>query len=169
MQKAAHILLCRSLWRPRLPPAATVWPLLWHGVTPVFTASTRSLESLLRQIDARVPSAAQPLAAQAWETAAHRPAPTIVEAATMLDNRHGVADIAEARADVGNLGRTTGAIRHTVDAAHADRRHEIPFVIGIPVAGKTLCGLNAVFHAMIGAAFLTGNLPLVHVMGGARK
>ncbi len=43
-------------------------------------------------------------------------------------------------------------------------RHEILFVTGIPGAGKTLCGLNAVFHATTGAAFLTGNLPLVHVM-----
>ena len=38
------------------------------------------------------------------------------------------------------------------------------FVTGIPGAGKTLCGLNAVFRATSGAAFLTGNLPLVHVM-----
>ena len=38
------------------------------------------------------------------------------------------------------------------------------FVTGIPGAGKTLCGLNVVFGADTGAAFLTGNLPLVHVM-----
>jgi hypothetical protein len=38
------------------------------------------------------------------------------------------------------------------------------FVTGIPGAGKTLCGLQAVFGADTGAAFLTGNLPLVHVM-----
>jgi hypothetical protein len=38
------------------------------------------------------------------------------------------------------------------------------FVTGIPGAGKTLCGLNAVYGAVTGAAFLTGNLPLVHVM-----
>jgi len=38
------------------------------------------------------------------------------------------------------------------------------FVTGIPGAGKTLCGLNVVFRADLGAAFLTGNLPLVHVM-----
>ena len=38
------------------------------------------------------------------------------------------------------------------------------FVTGIPGAGKTLCGLNAVFGATTDAAFLTGNLPLVHVM-----
>ena len=38
------------------------------------------------------------------------------------------------------------------------------FITGIPGAGKTLCGLNIVFAADSGAAFLTGNLPLVHVM-----
>ena len=82
----------------------------------------------------------------------------------MLYNRHGVAEIAEARADVGNLGRTTDAIRHAVETARAELRHEVLFVTGIPGAGKTLCGLNAVFRATSGAAFLTGNLPLVHVM-----
>jgi hypothetical protein len=37
----------------------------------------------------------------------------------------------------------------------------VVFVTGIPGAGKTLCGLQAVFGAETGAAFLTGNLPLV--------
>ena len=82
----------------------------------------------------------------------------------MLYNRHGVADIAAARADVGNLGRTTAAIVHAIETARSAGRHEVLFVTGIPGAGKTLCGLNAVFGATTGAAFLTGNLPLVHVM-----
>ena len=56
---------------------------------------------------------------RAWEAAPYRPVPTIVEAATMLYNRHGVADIAAARADVGNLTRTTDAIRRAVEAARA--------------------------------------------------
>ena len=82
----------------------------------------------------------------------------------MLYNRHSVADIAAARADVGNLGRTTAAIVHAIESARSAGRHEVLFVTGIPGAGKTLCGLNAVFGAATGAAFLTGNLPLVHVM-----
>ena len=82
----------------------------------------------------------------------------------MLYNRHGVGDIAAARADVGNLGQTTTTIRQSIDAARLAARHEVLFVTGIPGAGKTLCGLNAVFGAVTGAAFLTGNLPLVHVM-----
>ncbi len=82
----------------------------------------------------------------------------------MLYGRHGVAEIASARADVGNLTRTTDAIRTTIDRARSTSRHEVVFVTGIPGAGKTLCGLQTVFGADSGAAFLTGNLPLVHVM-----
>ena len=145
-------------------PPANQWPLLWHGVTPVFAASAITLGPLLREFATRIPEPARPLDDRAWESAPYRPVPTIVEAATMLYNRHGVADIAAARADVGNLGRTTDAIRRAVEAAHGERRREVLFVTGIPGAGKTLCGLNAVFGATTGAAFLTGNLPLVFVM-----
>jgi hypothetical protein len=143
---------------------AIQWPLLWHGVTPVFVASAAGLGSLLQDIMARVPTPERPLDANAWEDAPYRPVPTIIEAATMLYNRHGVGDIAAARADVGNLGQTTTAIRQSIDAARCGARHEVLFVTGIPGAGKTLCGLNVVFGAVSGAAFLTGNLPLVHVM-----
>jgi hypothetical protein len=145
-------------------PHATNWPLLWHGVTPVLDASGTTLTDLLREIERRMPLPATSLDPHAWETAPYRPVPTIVEAATMLYGRHGVAEIASARADIGNLTRTTEAIRATIDHARAAYRHEVVFVTGIPGAGKTLCGLQAVFGADSGAAFLTGNLPLVHVM-----
>ncbi|HVC63401.1 MAG TPA: DNA/RNA helicase domain-containing protein [Acetobacteraceae bacterium] len=143
---------------------ATNWPLLWHGVTPVLDASASTLSDLLREIERRVPIPARSLDPPAWETAPYRPVPTIVEAATMLYGRHGVAEIASARADVGNLTRTTEAIRATIDHARAANQHDVVFVTGIPGAGKTLCGLQVVFGANSGAAFLTGNLPLVHVM-----
>lgn len=145
-------------------PKPIDWPLLWHGVTPVFTASAGSLAPLLKEIADRIPATPQPLDFRTWEAAPYRPVPTIIEAATMLYNRHGVVEIADARADVGNLTHTTDAIRRAVERAHREQRHEIVFVTGIPGAGKTLCGLNAVFGATAGAAFLTGNLPLVHVM-----
>jgi hypothetical protein len=83
------------------------WPLLWHGVTQVFVASAASLAALLRDIVAIIPVPARPLDARTWEDAPYRPVPTIIEAATMLYSRHGVGDIAAARADVGNLGKTT--------------------------------------------------------------
>ncbi len=145
-------------------PGITDWPLFWHGVTPVLDATGAMLAPLLREIAHRVPPACQKLDARAWEAAPYRPVPTIVEAATMLYQRHGVADIAMARADVGNLTGTTDAIRAAITQARTQGLHLILFVTGIPGAGKTLCGLNAVFGAEDGAAFLTGNLPLVYVM-----
>jgi hypothetical protein len=145
-------------------PRAVDWPLFWHGVTRVFDAAAATLAELLREIARRLPQSTRSLDPHAWEAAPYRPVPTIVEAATMLYGRHGVADIASARADVGNLTRTTDAIRATIDQARAAHIHEVVFVTGIPGAGKTLCGLQVVFGADSGAAFLTGNLPLVHVM-----
>jgi hypothetical protein len=144
-------------------PRATNWPLPLN-VTPVLDASSHTLADLLRGIAHGIPAAASILDPVAWEEAPYRPVPTIVEAATMLYTRHGVAEIAEARADVGNLTRTTSAIRAAIGHAAALGQHEVIFVTGIPGAGKTLCGLQAVFGSDVGAAFLTGNLPLVHVM-----
>ena len=66
-----------------------------------------------------------------------------------------------------------GRHRRGCHAARTDR-HSRPssFVTGIPGAGKTLCGLNTVFATETGAAFLTGNFPLVYVIArgaGARR
>ncbi len=140
------------------------WPLFWRAVTPVLDATERTLPALVHDIAARIPAAARPLNIAAWEAAPYRPVPTIVEAATMLYRRHDVAEIAAARADVGNLTRTNDAIAEAFAQARAHRLHLVLFVTGIPGAGKTLCGLNIVFGADSDAAFLTGNLPLVHVM-----
>ena len=145
-------------------PHPTAWPLLWHAVTPVLDATSRNLPALVHPIVAHIPATKRPLDVLAWEAAPYRPVPTIVEAATMLYRRHGVAEIAAARADVGNLTRTSGAIADAIVRARARQLHLVLFVTGIPGAGKTLCGLNIVFGADSGAAFLTGNLPLVYVM-----
>ena len=152
---------------PRGPPALLAWPLLWHAVVPVLEASAATLPGLLAEVTARVPVPAGPLDAAGWDAAPYRPVPTIVEAARMLYARHGVADLAAARADATNLTRTTAAILAAIATARGEGRHIALFVTGIPGAGKTLCGLNVVFAAEDGAAFLTGNLPLVHVMRAA--
>ena len=146
-------------------PGPTDWPLLWHGVTPVLAASAATFAYTIDEIASRLAGYDDTLDIDAWETAPYRPVPTIVEAARMLYGRHGVADIAAARADVGNLTRTTQAIQAEIATAREARQHLVLFVTGIPGAGKTLCGLNAVFGSDdSGAAFLTGNLPLVFVM-----
>jgi hypothetical protein len=84
----------------------------------------------------------------------------------MLYARNSVADLAAARADTANLAATTQAILAAIAQARAQGRHVVVFVTGIPGAGKTLCGLNAVFGAGrdTGAVFLTGNPSLVHVL-----
>jgi hypothetical protein len=151
-------ILIASGGQPREPQ----WPLLWPGVSHVFDASAASLPALLTDLIARLPPGHIDI--PSWEHAPYRPVPTIVEAATMLYARHGVSDIAAARADTANLTRTTKIILDTIADARTAQKHIIIFVTGIPGAGKTLCGLNAVFGADTGAAFLTGNLPLVHVL-----
>ena len=143
-------------------PAPQALPLLWHEVPEVFEANATTLASLLHAIAAQLPRTAIDI--DAWELAPYRPIPNIVEAATMLYAKHGVADIKATRAEIHNLTNTTDEILSTVARTRQDGGHVILFVTGIPGAGKTLCGLNAVFGAETGAAFLTGNLPLVHVL-----
>ncbi len=146
-------------------PAVPNWPLPIAGAATVLEASAASLGTLLRDLWHRLPPVA-PLDVAAWEHAPYRPIPGIVEAARSLFSTHGVADIAAARADAHNLTATTDAILAAIHAAEAGRRHIILFVTGIPGAGKTLCGLNAVFGTgrAAGAVFLTGNPSLVHVL-----
>lgn len=142
------------------------WPLLIAGTTTVLNSSSTSLPTLLRDLWQRLPEPSSALNSAAWETAPYRPVPGIIDAACTLYSHHGVADIATARADSRNLSVTTQAILQTVDRAQATKCRSILFVTGIPGAGKTLCGLNAVFGTGrdAGATFLTGNPTLVHVL-----
>ncbi len=144
-------------------------PLLWHGVTPVLLANAASLGLLIRAAQAAIGPPATPLDPAGWERQPYRPVPSVLEAATMLYRRNSVADLAEARADAPNLTRTTAAIARAIEASQRDGARTVVFVTGIPGAGKTLCGLNVVFGALRehGAAFLTGNAPLVAVLAEA--
>ena len=136
-------------------------PLMLPGVTPLMEASATTLEPTLREI-ASATTFGPALCSGAWQGAAYRPVPSLIEAARMLYARHGVADIRTAHADAHNLGATRAAISRAIAAAAADRRPTIVFVTGIPGAGKTLCGLDTAFAGE--AAFLTGNPSLVHVL-----
>jgi len=148
-------------------PSTFHLPLIWHGVAPEpFAATPPHLPALIAAILRAAPDAPTTLDGPAWIAAPYRPVPHIVEAATLLYARNGVADIAAARADLPNLTRTTAAIAAHVAAARQNGERRIVFVTGIPGAGKTLCGLNTVFGParQDGAAFLTGNAPLVAVL-----
>ncbi|MDQ1081333.1 DNA/RNA helicase domain-containing protein [Pseudoroseomonas cervicalis] len=152
------------------PTAQNQMPLLWDGVAPsVLQTNAASFAALLAEASATLPMPATPLDGAAWLRGAYRPVPTVIEAAQRLFARHGVEEIAAARADVANLRATTAAIRRAIAEARRLGERRVVFVTGVPGAGKTLCGLNLVFgqQAEESAAFLTGNTPLVAVLRGA--
>src|SRR5262249_10462380 len=98
----------------------------------------------------------------------YRPALTIVEAAERLFAQHTVRDIAHATAD--NLEVTSRALVNAIVSSQSERRRTICFVTGVPGAGKTLTGLNAVHDPTLRSpnrppgVFLSGNGPLVKIV-----
>ncbi len=149
------------------PPAQR--ELLWQAVSPPLVAGHATLGIALCWAQSAAPPPDVRLDGTSWLEAPYRPVPTIVEAATMLYARNGVAEIAAARADAGNLTRTAAAIERAMHAAQATGDKRLVVVTGIPGAGKTLCGLNAAFAPEAGphSAYLTGNVPLVEVLRAA--
>ncbi len=141
-------------------------PLLWQGVAPPFACNEAQLGARLLEIHGAIGPPREALQAQAWRRAPYRPVPSVLEAARMLFDRHRSTEMTAARADAANLTRTTAAVARAIARAEAGRERLVVFVTGIPGAGKTLCGLNIVFGALRGhgAAFLTGNAPLVAVL-----
>jgi hypothetical protein len=146
-------------------PGRPQWDFFWPGVSAVYEALPNGLRSLINDILLKITF--RDVDVTGWEHAAYRPVPTIIEAARSLYQTHGVADIRAARADMGNLKRTTNALLRAITDAKAEHAHIIIFVTGIPGAGKTLCGLDAVFAAETDASFLTGTLPMVYVLQAA--
>lgn len=141
-------------------------PLFWHGVAPVMVANGAILRDIVARAQAAIPPPITPIDADAWARSAYRPVPSVLEAARLLYRRNAVPDIGATRADARNLTRTTDAIARVIARAQAEGGRYVVFVTGIPGAGKTLCGLNLVFGALreSGAAFLSGNVPLVTVL-----
>ena len=106
-----------------------------------------------------------------WENASYRPTPTIVEAAERLFRGHTVAEISHNYAT--NLTATTDAIVSAITRSQRNNERTVCFVTGVPGAGKTLAGLNAVHDPRVHddarpcAVFLSGNGPLVKVISEA--
>ena len=141
-------------------------PLGFDNADDVLDADPAGLPGLLQDLARRLPVRASCVDISGWEAAPYRPVPNVIDAARILFSRQGVAEILSARSDATNLTLTTKCIAGLMSAAREERRKLILFVTGIPGAGKTLCGLNAAFtvETGIGAAFLTGNPTLVHVL-----
>ena len=141
--------------------------LFLDAVLPTIHCSEGELAATIAWVQAGAPE--NLLDGRAWLAAAYRPVPGIIEAATMLYGRHGVAEIAAAGADRDSLNHTTAAIARAIREARRAGTRLAVFVTGVPGAGKTLCGLDTVFGEARadGAAFLTGNAPLVAVLRAA--
>jgi len=138
-------------------------PLPLSGAMPLIEIARTQLPNLLEDIAVgfpAVPGAASPLA---WAAAPYRPVPGLIEAACLLYARHDVTALTLAQAGRGGLARTAAAIAEASVRARSDGLHIAVFVTGHPGAGKTLCGLDLAFAGQ-GAAFLTGNPTLVHVL-----
>jgi hypothetical protein len=101
-----------------------------------------------------------------WDAGKFKPIPPIIDAAVALYSEMNVFEIGHACAANETLEQTTAAIVAAVSDAQQNRRKSICFVTGVPGAGKTLVGLNAVHHPALRAeaAFLSGNGPLVKVL-----
>ncbi len=134
------------------------------GMLPAAATGAAGLGEAMRWVQDVLAPARVPIEGAAWLAAAYAPVPGIVEAARRLFARHDVLELGLARADPGNLTRTGEAIRRALGAARREGGRVVVFVTGIPGAGKTLCGLDAVFRSDAKAAFLTGNTPLVSVL-----
>jgi hypothetical protein len=139
------------------------------AVSEVLLASRNDLGELLLEAYGRFRrEGVAPIDPLVWLDSPYRPTATIVEAAVSLYERHGVREISHSYAY--NLNRTTEMLARAIEEARKEQRRIICFITGIPGAGKTLTGLNAVhdpdLRSNFSAAgiFLSGNGPLVKVV-----
>jgi len=141
-------------------------------VWPVHVCGVSALADLLLRAYGRAhdPSRGN-IDAQAWRASAYRPTLTIIEAAEHLFSQHDVREISHSYAD--NLTTTTNAIIEHIRQAQQGKERRICFITGVPGAGKTLTGLNAVHDPHLRAegrsqsVFLSGNGPLVKIIKAA--
>jgi hypothetical protein len=102
----------------------------------------------------------------AWDRGRFKPIPTIIDAAVALYSDMDVFEIGHACAAREDLEKTTSAIVEAILDSQRKTQKTICFVTGVPGAGKTLVGLNAVHHPEVKnvGSFLSGNGPLVKVI-----
>ena len=136
------------------------------GVARLVCVGQTGLKDVLAKSRASVP---RMVGAETWDAAPYRPVPTIVEAATAIFSRHGVAALA--RADATNLRSAARRLVELVHNARGQRKRALIFLTGVPGSGKTLAGLDVVHSAVqIGMeergdiVYLSGNGPLVMVL-----
>ncbi len=135
-------------------------------IEPCILTTFAELGPTLRQIVDSHPGGNGQLEAHAWDEAQFKPIPPIIDAAVALYADMNVFEIGHSCAAREDLLRTTNRLVEIVSAARKHGAKTICFVTGIPGAGKTLVGLNAVHEPDIrqSGSFLSGNGPLVKII-----
>ncbi len=107
-----------------------------------------------------------PIEPLAWDNGRFKPVPPIIDAAVALYSDMNVFEIGHSCSAREDLDATIETIILAVEEARANHEKLICFVTGVPGAGKTLVGLNAVHRPEIRqfGSFLSGNGPLVTVI-----
>ncbi len=169
-----------SRWRTVIPIAVgsfrTSIPLdvtSEHSGTAI--SSDELAESIVRSHESWGQKGA-PIEINAWNSSRYFPVPTIIQAASAIYRDHDIKDLAHSRAGADNLEKTQRALSHSVRDARSRGAKKLIVVTGVPRAGKTLAGLNAVQLLVREldleveqASFLSGNGPLVAVIQEALK
>ncbi len=108
----------------------------------------------------------EPIDSIAWDKARFSPVPPIIEAAVALYSDMNVFEIGHSCSAREDLDITTEIIVRAAEEAQAKSEKVICFITGVPGAGKTLVGLNAVHRPEMrqSGSFLSGNGPLVTVI-----
>ena len=121
-------------------------------------------------------SGKKPIDHISWNASRYFPVPTIIEAASAVYQNHDVKNIAYSRSGIENLNATQNAVAAVVRDARDRNVKILVLITGVPGAGKTLAGLNAVQILQPEldlkqeqASFLSGNGPLVKVLQEALK
>jgi hypothetical protein len=129
-------------------------------------ATPERVGEALAQIMGEHQSTNDSITAEAFDAGRFKPIPRIIDAAVSLYHDMDVFEIGHACAAEESLQRTTTALIHAVQDAKTHGHKLICFVTGVPGAGKTLVGLNAVHQPEIRdmASFLSGNGPLVKII-----
>jgi hypothetical protein len=104
-----------------------------------------------------------------WLDSPYLPLPTLVAAARRIFRHEPLPHVRRARS--AGIPQTVELLRQLAAEARQDGRRVLTFVAGVPGSGKTLVGLRAVYEGsgQSGAAFLSGNGPLVKVLQDALK
>jgi hypothetical protein len=134
------------------------------------------LEDTINNAVSKFGNKAQTIEVSRWDGSRYFPVPSIIDAVTCIYDNHDIKELANSKAGAENLKATQDCITQEVADARKKKLKKLIILTGVPGAGKTLAGLNAV-QATQGqldaekeqASFLSGNGPLVLVLQEALK